>query len=117
MTHGQYQTSHGAKANSSSPPSRRRSKRLRSWQENYDGHPITADSVLAAIRRHDKYLRTVPPRDYEMRAFEDGSVFFRNTKIPGLEKLFSLNDIIKVSRRFCLGTPRPLWKCIRGLWI
>ena len=32
--------------------------------------------MLAAARRHAKYLRTVSPRDYDMRIFEDGSVSF-----------------------------------------
>ncbi|WP_319796611.1 hypothetical protein [Nitrobacter sp.] len=101
----------------SSSSSRRRRKRIRSWQESYDGRPITPDAVLAAIRQHDKYLRTVPRRDYEMRAFEDGSVRFRNTEIPGREWQLSLDDIIRASGHFHLSPNRPLWKHILLEWL
>jgi hypothetical protein len=109
-----YQQQVSTSTKSGSP---HRRKRLRAWQESYDGGPITADDVLAAARRHNEYLRTVPPREYQMRVFEDGSVFFRNTKIPGLERLFSLVDIIKASRHFYLSPHRPLWKHILLEWL
>ncbi|WP_157088590.1 hypothetical protein [Bradyrhizobium jicamae] len=79
---------------------------------------ITADHMLAAARRHAKYLRTVSPREYQMRVFEDGSVFFRNTEIPGLEKLFSLAEIQKAAREvFWLDRHRALWQHIAALWL
>ncbi|KRQ98720.1 hypothetical protein CQ12_38040 [Bradyrhizobium jicamae] len=74
--------------------------------------------MLAAARRHAKYLRTVSPREYQMRVFEDGSVFFRNTEIPGLEKLFSLAEIQKAAREvFWLDRHRALWQHIAALWL
>jgi hypothetical protein len=103
------------RATSSDSPGRR--NRHRAWQESYDGRQITADDVLAAARRHDEYLRTVSPREYQMRVFEDGSVYFRNTKIPGMEGRLSLGDIIRSSRYFYLSPHRPLWKHILLEWL
>jgi hypothetical protein len=83
---------------------------------SYSLSPINADTLLAAARQHERHLRAVPPRDYEMRVFEDGSVYFRNTEIPGLEKLFSLAEIRKASRDFWMSPARPLWKHVLATW-
>ncbi|MEH2596889.1 hypothetical protein V1278_003802 [Bradyrhizobium sp. AZCC 1577] len=80
--------------------------------------PINADAVLAAARRHEKYMRTALHRDYEMRVFEDGSVFFRNTEIPGLERLFSFEQIQEATRDLFWSDPhRSLWQHIAALWL
>ena len=84
---------------------------------NYDIPSVTTETMLAAARRHEKYLRTVPRREYEMRVFEDGSVFFRNTEIPGLERLLSLEQIQKAARElFWLDPHRSLWQHVLAIW-
>jgi hypothetical protein len=86
-------------------------------QENcYDGHRITPDEVLAAARQHERYLRTVAPRGYTMRVFEDGSVFFQNTKNPNLRRLLSLDDINEEACDFRLSPHRALWQHIFHMW-
>jgi hypothetical protein len=79
--------------------------------------PITADAVLAAARRHEKYMRTALHRDYEMRVFEDGSVFFRNTARPTLRRLIPLAEIQKASRDFWMSPSRTLWQHVAALWL
>ncbi|WP_425991083.1 hypothetical protein [Afipia sp. DC4300-2b1] len=78
--------------------------------------PIRADDVLAAARRHEKYLHTVSPRDYRMRVFDDGSVEFRNVKIPTLDRTFSLAEIQDGSLDFHLSPTRSLWQNIVAMW-
>ncbi|WP_316233391.1 hypothetical protein [Bradyrhizobium sp. SZCCHNPS2010] len=57
------------------------------------------------------------PRDYEMRVLDDGSVFFRNTEIPGLERLIPFAEILKASRRdFWLNPNRSLWQHVFKMW-
>lgn len=83
---------------------------------NYNPPQINADTVLAAVRQHDRYLRTISQRDYEMRAFADGSVFFRNTMFPSMRRLLSLADIQAASRDFWSSPNRPLWRHILCIW-
>jgi hypothetical protein len=83
---------------------------------NYNPSPINADTVLAAAREHERYLRTVSPREYEMRVFDDGSVFFRNTARPTLRRLVSLAEIQEASRDFWTSPHRPLWRHILCIW-
>lgn len=83
---------------------------------SYDPPPINADTVLAAARQHERYLRTASPREYEMRVFEDGSVFFRNTAQPSLRRLVSLAEIQEASRDFWTSPHRPLWRHILCIW-
>lgn len=77
---------------------------------------ITPDDMLAAARRHARHLKTVPPRDYEMRIFEDGSVFFRNIIQPGLEDRYTLAQIQEKSRDFWLSPHRDLWQHVFWMW-
>lgn len=77
---------------------------------------ITADHMLAAARRHAKYLRTVSPRDYEMRIFEDGSVLFRNTSMERIGRRLSLADVQTRSRDFWMHPHRELWKHVFNIW-
>ncbi len=88
----------------------------RQWVESPHYTPVNADTVLAAARQHERDLRTAPPREYQMRMFEDGSVFFRNTKIHGLERLYSLEEIQEASRYFWSSPNRPLWRHILCIW-
>jgi hypothetical protein len=82
----------------------------------YDSLPITTDDVLAAARSHAKYLRTVSPRDYQMRIFEDGSVYFRNTENPGCDHIISLDDVRVESGDFRLNPHRAFWQHIFAIW-
>jgi hypothetical protein len=79
--------------------------------------PINADTVLAAARQHEKYIGTVPHRGYEMRVFEDGSVFFRNITQPTLRRLVPLAEIQEASRDFWMSPSRALWQHIAALWL
>ena len=78
---------------------------------------ITADHMLAAARRHAKYTRTVPPLDYEMRIFGNGSVFLRNTSIEGFDRLLSLGDVQAKSRDFWMSPHRQLWQHVLNVWL
>ncbi|UZE50990.1 hypothetical protein ONR75_10420 [Rhodopseudomonas sp. P2A-2r] len=77
---------------------------------------ITRDHMLAAARRHARLLKTVPLCDYEMRFFEDGSVFFRNVIQSGLENRFTLVQIQEKSRYFWLSPHRDLWQHVFWMW-
>lgn len=77
---------------------------------------ITADHMLETARRHAKYLGTVTPRDYEMRIFEDGSVFLRNTSIESARRYLSLADIQTESRYFWMSPSRQLWQHVFAIW-
>jgi hypothetical protein len=79
--------------------------------------PINADTVRGAARQFDKHMRRQSHRDYEMRVFEDGSVFFRNTAQPTLRRLLSLADIQAASRDFWMNPSRALWQHIAALWL
>ncbi|WP_213290452.1 hypothetical protein [Bradyrhizobium sp. sGM-13] len=89
----------------------------RGWIASPAYTPITADTVLGAARQFDKYMRRQSRRDYEMRVFEDGSVFFRNTAQPTLRQLLSLADIQAASRDFWMSPSRALWQHIAALWL
>lgn len=80
--------------------------------------PINADTVLSAARQFDKHMRRQSHRDYEMRVFEDGSVFFRSTERPMLRRLIPLAEIQKAAREvFWLDPHRALWQHIAALWL
>lgn len=86
------------------------------------GTPINADTLLAAARQHDRYLRTVPPRDYQMRVFENGSVWLRNIHSPNVQRWLSLQEIQQwAALNFGWGPQRrkhrPLWREVLGMWI
>lgn len=87
------------------------------WIESPEYTPINADTVLGAARQFDKHMRRQSHRDYEMRAFEDGSVFFRNTAQPTLRRLISLADIQAASGDFWMSPSRTLWQHIAALWL
>lgn len=87
------------------------------WIESPSYTPINADTVLGAARQFDKHMRHQSHRDYEMRVFEDGSVFFRNTEQPALRRLISLADIQAASRDFWMRPRRRLWQHIAALWL
>lgn len=77
---------------------------------------ITPCHILAASRAHDRYLKTVDPREYSMHVYEDGSVFLRNIAIPGLSKLLPFGRILEESRDFWLNPRRSLWQHILKIW-
>jgi hypothetical protein len=77
---------------------------------------ITPDHMLAAARRHARYLKTVPNCDYEMRFFEDGSVYLRNVMLSGLENRYTLVQIQEKSRDFWLSPHRDLWRHVFWMW-
>lgn len=77
---------------------------------------IIADDVLAAGRQHDRHAKTLTQRDYEMRVFENGSVYFRNTENPRLRRFYTLDDIRDASRDFWLAPNRALWQHIFHMW-
>lgn len=79
--------------------------------------PINADDVLGAARQFDKAMRRRPCRDYEMRAFEDGSVLFRNIAQPTLRRLIPLAEIQEASHDFRMNPSRALWQHIAALWL
>jgi hypothetical protein len=79
--------------------------------------PISADDVLGAARQFDKAMRRRSCRDYEMRAFEDGSIFLRNTAQPTLRRLIPLAEIQEASHDFRLNPSRTLWQHIAALWL
>ncbi|MBB1089801.1 hypothetical protein HUU61_00715 [Rhodopseudomonas palustris] len=85
-------------------------------RQGYYDHPITADDMLAAARAHDRYLRTVPPRDYQMRVFPDGSVDFRNIFTPLLSRRYTLAEIQERSHWFRLSPYRKLWQHVFHIW-
>lgn len=92
----------------------------RRWFESPDYTPINRDTVLAAQRQHDRLpFDERPASDYEMRTFEDGSVFFRNTTNPSpvLRQIISLGEIQEASRHFWSRPKRPLWKHILHMWL
>ncbi len=82
----------------------------------FDSLLITPDHILAASRAHDRYLKTVDPREYQMRVFEDGSVFFLNIEAPQLSELFSFARIQEEARDFWLNPHRPLWRHVLKIW-
>jgi hypothetical protein len=87
------------------------------WVESPEYTPINADAVLGAARQFDKDMRREPNRDFEMRAFEDGSVFFRNTAQPTLRRLISLAEIQAASRDFWMSPSRTLWQHVLAIWL
>lgn len=89
---------------------------LLAQQEREKPLPLTPDDILAAARQHARYLKTVPPREYEMRVFEDGSVQFRNLNSSRLPRLYSFKAIKRHSRHFWLSPQRKLWQHILAIW-
>lgn len=83
---------------------------------SFDSPSLTPDHILAASRAHGRYLKTAGPREYQMRVFEDGSVFFLNIEIPQLSELFSFACIQEESLDFWLNPHRPLWRHILKIW-
>lgn len=89
----------------------------RRWIESPEYTPINADTVLGAAREFDKHMCRQSHRDYEMRVFEDGSMFFRNTAQPTLRRLLSIADIQAASGDFWMSPSRALWQHIAALWL
>ena len=83
---------------------------------DYSNHPITADDMLSAARAHARYLKTVRPRDYAMRIFEDGSVDFRNVFHSGLGRRYTLAEIQAAAGDFRLSPHRSLFQHVRAVW-
>lgn len=89
----------------------------RRWIESPEYTPINADTVLGAARQFDKHMRRQSHRDYEMRVFEDGSVFLRSTAQPTLRRIIPLAEIQAASRDFWMSPRRTLWQHIAALWL
>ncbi len=85
-------------------------------RRDYFDHPITPDEMMAAARQHERYLRTVLPREYQMRVFPDGSVYFRNVIHPGYSEYYTLAEIQEQSRWFRLSPHRKLWQHVFHIW-
>ena len=78
--------------------------------------PITPEVMLAAARQFERALRRIPPLDFQMRIFENGSVFFRNVREEGLERLFSISEMQELLGHSWLNSHSPPWRHILAVW-
>lgn len=77
--------------------------------------PITADDMLAAARRLDRYTHRTAPQPIELRIVEDGSVFYFERARNGVGHLSLAGVNIAVREMYGRDRSIPLWQKLTTL--